>query len=297
MRSTPTPPLTTSCTSGVSSHPPRQRAIRRSGRSGHGDVAEAREGCAGAAGGRRQGAATVEGILADVERRGDEAVRGALAQVRRLRLPEDFFLSRADIEAAMGRLRQRVLDDIAFAQAQVRNFAQRQKECLRDITWWRRCRASCRPSLTSRSIRSAATSRRRYPMIASAHMSVVTAKVAGVSRVIASAPPHKGAPHPAIVAAMHMGGADEILVLGGVQAVAAMALGTESIRPVDMLVRPRQRLRAEAKRQLYGRVGIDLFAGPHRDSWSSSTRRSTPRCARKPTLLGQASMGRPRRPC
>ncbi len=102
----------------------------------------------------------------------------------------------------------------------------------------------------------------RYPMVASAHMSVVTAKAAGVPRVVACAPPSAGAPHPAIVAAMHLGGADEILVLGGVQAVAAMALGTTSVEPVDMLVGPGNAYVAEAKRQLFGRVGIDLLAGP-----------------------------------
>ena len=102
----------------------------------------------------------------------------------------------------------------------------------------------------------------RYPMVASAHMSIVTARVAGVERIIACAPPFKGGPHPAIVAAMHFGGADEIFVLGGVQAVAAMALGTESIKPVDMIVGPGNAYVAEAKRQLFGRVGIDLLAGP-----------------------------------
>ena len=205
--------------------------------------------------------ATVEAILADVERRGDAAVRELSIKFDGYD-PEDFFLGPRQIDAAMAKLRPRDIDDIAFAQAQVRNFAQKQKECLRDLE------VETMPGvvLGHRNIPVGAVGcyvpGGRYPMIASAHMSVVTAKVAGVPRVIASAPPFKGAPHPAIVAAMHMGGADEILVLGGVQAVAAMALGTASIRPVDMLVGPGNAFVAEAKRQLYGRVGIDLFAGP-----------------------------------
>ena len=135
----------------------------------------------------------------------------------------------------------------------------------------------------------------KYPMVASAHMSVLTAKVAGVKRVVAAAPPFKGGAHPAIVAAMHLAGADEILVLGGVQAIGAMALGTETVAPVDMLVGPGNAYVAEAKRQLYGRVGIDLFAGPtetlviaddtrrrrdlrHRPAWARrSTGRPRPR--------------------
>src|SRR5690349_13678063 len=129
----------------------------------------------------------------------------------------------------------------------------------------------------------------KYPMIASAHMSVVTAKVAGVRRIVATAPPYQGSPHPAIVAAMHFGGADEILVLGGVQAVAAMALGTESIRPVDMLVGPGNMFVAEAKRQLYGRIGIDLFAGPTETLVIADRSVDAEMCA--VDLLGQAEHG------
>jgi sulfopropanediol 3-dehydrogenase len=232
--------------------------------------------------------ATVEGILADVERRGDEAVR-ELSRKFDGYDPDDFFLSPAQIDAAMGQLRQRDLDDIAFAQAQVRNFAVKQKECLRDLE------VETMPGvvLGHRNIPVGAVGcyvpGGRYPMIASAHMSVVTAKVAGVSRVIASAPPTKGAPHPAIVAAMHMGGADEILVLGGVQAVAAMALGTHSIKPVDMLVGPGNAFVAEAKRQLYGRVGIDLFAGPTETLVIADETVDAEMCATD--LLGQAEHG------
>ena len=159
-------------------------------------------------------------------------------------------------------MRKRDLDDIKFAQAQVRNFAQKQRDALNDVE------VETLPGvvLGHRNIPVNSVGcyvpGGRYPMVASAHMSVVTAKVAGVKRVIACTPPFKGGPPPAIVAAMHLGGADEIYVLGGVQAVAAMALGTESIAPVDMLVGPGNAYVAEAKRQLFGRVGIDLFAGP-----------------------------------
>ena len=203
----------------------------------------------------------VEGILADVEKRGDAAVRELSIKFDNY-APREFFLSRKDIDEAYARLRPRDIDDIAFAQKQVRGFAEKQKACLVDLE------VETMPGviLGHKNIPVNAVGcyvpGGRYPMIASAHMSVVTAKVAGVKRIISSAPPHQGAPHPAIVAAMHMGGADEILVLGGVQAVAAMAVGTQTIKPVDMLVGPGNAYVAEAKRQLYGRVGIDLFAGP-----------------------------------
>ena len=154
------------------------------------------------------------------------------------------------------------LDDIKFAQTQVRNFAEKQKECLQDLE------VETMPgvilghkNLPVNSV-GCYVPGGKYPMVASAHMSVVTAKVAGVNRIVASAPPQDGKPHPAIVAAMHLGGADEILVLGGIQEVGAMALGTQSIIGVDMLVGPGNMFVAEAKRQLFGRVGIDLFAGP-----------------------------------
>jgi len=129
----------------------------------------------------------------------------------------------------------------------------------------------------------------KYPMVASAHMSIVTAKVAGVKHITATAPPHKGGPHPAIVAAMHYGGADEILVLGGIQAVAAMALGTQTISAVDMLVGPGNMFVAEAKRQLYGRVGIDLFAGPTETLVIADDSVDAELCAID--LLGQAEHG------
>ncbi len=205
--------------------------------------------------------ATVEGILADIEQRGDAAVR-ELSEKFDAWSPPSFRLTTEQIETAVSQVPNRDLEDIRFAQAQVRNFAEKQKECLKDLE------IETLPGvvLGHRNIPvdsiGCYVPGGKYPMVASAHMSIVTAKVAGVKHITATAPPHAGGPHPAIVAAMYYGGADEILVLGGIQAVAAMALGTESIAAVDMLVGPGNMFVAEAKRQLYGRVGIDLFAGP-----------------------------------
>ena len=203
----------------------------------------------------------VEEILADIQARGDDAVR-ELSEKFDNWSPQTYRLSEAEIEAAMGRVAKRDLDDIRFAQAQVRNFAEIQKAALQDVE------VETLPGVVLGHKNIPVNSvgcyvpGGKYPMVASAHMSVVTAKVAGVKRIVASAPPQDGAAHPAIVAAMHMGGADEILVLGGIQAVASMALGTQTVEAVDMLVGPGNMFVAEAKRQLYGRVGIDLFAGP-----------------------------------
>jgi sulfopropanediol 3-dehydrogenase len=205
--------------------------------------------------------ATVEGIIRDIESRGDEAVREYSRKFDNWD-PTDFRLSQADIEKAVKSLSARELEDIRFAQTQIRNFAQIQRNSMQDVE------VETRPGviLGHRHIPVNAVGcyvpGGKYPMIASAHMSVLTAKVAGVKRVVSTAPPYQGAPHPAIVTAMHLAGADEILVLGGVQAVVAMAVGTPSLPPVDMLVGPGNMFVAEAKRQLYGRVGIDLFAGP-----------------------------------
>lgn len=203
----------------------------------------------------------VEGILQDVETRGDAAVR-ELSEKFDGWSPESFRLTDAQIQAAISRVDEQDLADIRYAQQQVRQFAEKQKACLRDLE------VETQPGVILGHKNIPVNSvgcyvpGGKYPMVASAHMSVVTAKVAGVKRIVAAAPPHNGAPHPAIVAAMHYGGADEIMVLGGVQAVAAMALGTESVEGVDMLVGPGNMFVAEAKRQLFGRVGIDLFAGP-----------------------------------
>ena len=232
--------------------------------------------------------ATVEAILADIESRGDIAVR-ELSQKFDQYSPASFRLSDAEVEAAIAKVSQRDLNDIKFAQTQVRNFAEKQKAALSDIE------VETLPGVILGHKNIPVNSvgcyvpGGKYPMVASAHMSVVTAKVAGVKRIIASAPPQNGEPHPAIVAAMHFGGADEIYALGGIQAVAAMALGTESIAGVDMLVGPGNAFVAEAKRQLYGRVGIDLFAGPTETLIIADETVDGELCATD--LLGQAEHG------
>jgi len=204
---------------------------------------------------------TVESILAQISLRGEQAVREYSQRFDQW-APASFRLTETEIEECVRSLPAQVLEDIRFAQAQIRQFALAQRAALRDVE------VETLPGvvLGHRNIPVGSVGcyvpGGRYPMVASAHMSVVTAKAAGVARVIAAAPPFGGKPHPAIVAAMHLGGADEILALGGVQAVAAMALGTESIRAVDMIVGPGNAYVAEAKRQLFGRVGIDLLAGP-----------------------------------
>jgi len=231
---------------------------------------------------------TVEAILAQVDERKDAAIR-ELSEKFDKWSPKDFRLSAQDIERAIAEVPKRDLDDIKFAQTQVRNFAQKQKNSMHDIE------VETLPGvvLGHRHIPMNSIGcyvpGGRYPMVASAHMSIVTARVAGVKRIIACAPPFKGGPHPAIVAAMHFGGADEIFVLGGVQAVAAMALGTESIQAVDMLVGPGNAYVAEAKRQLFGRVGIDLLAGPTETLIIADDSVDGEICATD--LLGQAEHG------
>jgi len=205
--------------------------------------------------------AAVESILADVAERGDAAVRHYSESFDGW-APESFVLTEREIEACVASLPEQTVDDVRFAQEQIRGFALAQRAALTEVE------VETLPGvfLGHRNIPVESVGcyvpGGRYPMVASAHMSVVTAKAAGVPRVVACAPPFEGAPHPAIVTAMHLGGADEILVLGGVQAVAAMALGTATVDPVDMLVGPGNAYVAEAKRQLFGRVGIDLLAGP-----------------------------------
>ena len=232
--------------------------------------------------------ATVESILADIELRGDDAVR-ELSEKFDSWSPPSFRLSAEEIQTAIDQVPAQDLADIQFAQAQVRNFAQKQKACLNDLE------IETLPGvvLGHRNIPvnsiGCYVPGGKYPMVASAHMSIVTAKVAGVKHITATAPPHEGGPHPAIVAAMHYGGADEILVLGGIQAVAAMALGTQSISAVDMLVGPGNMFVAEAKRQLYGRVGIDLFAGPTETLVIADDSVDAQLCAID--LLGQAEHG------
>ena len=230
----------------------------------------------------------VEDILSDIEKRGDAAVR-ELSEKFDGFTREEFRLSEDEIKTAVSKVPQTDIEDIEFAQKQVRNFAQKQKQCLQDLE------VETMPGviLGHRNIPVNSVGcyvpGGKYPMVASAHMSVLTASVAGVQRIVASAPPQDGEPHPAIVAAMHMGGADEILVLGGVQAVGAMAIGTESIPDVDMLVGPGNMFVAEAKRQLFGRVGIDLFAGPTETMIIADESVDAEICA--VDLLGQAEHG------
>ena len=246
------------------------------------------QGAAGRAEADGKVRATVEAILADIEARGDAAVR-ELSQRFDDWSPASFRLTPAEIEAAMSKVSARDLEDIRFAQSQVRHFAEAQKAALRDIE------VETLPGvvLGHRNIPVDSVGcyvpGGKYPMVASAHMSVLTAKVAGVKRIVAAAPPFKGGAHPAIVAAMHLAGADEILVLGGVQAIGAMALGTATIAPVDMLVGPGNAFVAEAKRQLYGRVGIDLFAGPTETLVIADDSVDAEICATD--LLGQAEHG------
>lgn len=230
----------------------------------------------------------VEGILANIESNGDTAIREYSEQFDKWS-PESFRLSRAEIDACYEQLEPQVIEDIRFAQTQVRNFAQIQRDSMRDVE------EETLPGifLGHKNIPMNSVGcyvpGGKYPLVASAHMSVVTAKVAGVKRVIAAAPPFNGEPSPAIVVAMDMAGADEIYCFGGVQAVGAMALGTETIAPVDMIVGPGNAFVAEAKRQLFGRVGIDLFAGPTETLVIADDSVDGELCAAD--LLGQAEHG------
>ena len=230
----------------------------------------------------------VEEMLAAISARGDSAVREFSQRLDNW-LPETFRLSRTDIQSCYEELPPQAIEDIRFAQRQVRNFAQVQRAALRDVE------VETLPGVVLGHKNIPVNSvgcyipGGKYPLVASAHMSVVTAKVAGVARVIAAAPPFDGRPAPAIVVAMDLAGADEIYVLGGVQAVGAMALGTEKIKPVDMLVGPGNAYVAEAKRQLFGRVGIDLFAGPTETLVIADDSTDGELCAAD--LLGQAEHG------
>jgi sulfopropanediol 3-dehydrogenase len=204
---------------------------------------------------------TVEAILADIEQRGDEAVRGYSRKFDHWD-PPSFKLSEAEVQACIRAMSPRDVDDIKFAQAQIRNFAQIQRDALKDVE------VETMPGvvLGHRNIPVNSVGcyvpGGKYPLVASAHMTILTAKVAGVKRVIGCAPPFQGKPAAAIVTAMHLAGADGIFVLGGVQAIGAMAIGTASMPACDMVAGPGNAYVAEAKRQLAGRVGIDLFAGP-----------------------------------
>jgi sulfopropanediol 3-dehydrogenase len=231
---------------------------------------------------------TVETIIADVKARGDAAVRDWSAKFDNW-APESFALSPQQIDAAYAQLSAETIEDIRFAQTQVRNFAQIQRDSMHDVE------VETLPGviLGHRNIPVSSVGcyipGGKYPLVASAHMSVVTAKVAGVKRIVSVAPPYEGKPNPAIVVAMHMAGADEIYCVGGVQAVAAMALGTESIAATDMIVGPGNAYVAEAKRQLFGRIGIDLLAGPTETLVIADDTVDGELCAAD--LLGQAEHG------
>ena len=232
--------------------------------------------------------ATVENILRDIEIRGDKAVRDLSAKFDNY-TPKNFKLNDQEISNLIGTLSERELSDIKFAQTQVRNFAQAQRESMLDIE------IETLPGviLGHKNIPVQSVGcyvpGGKFPMVASAHMSVLTASVAGVPRIIACTPPFKGKPNAAAIAAMHLGGAHEIYVMGGIQAVGAMAIGTETVEPVHMLVGPGNAFVAEAKRQLFGRVGIDLFAGPTETMVIADDTVDAELCATD--LLGQAEHG------
>ncbi len=232
--------------------------------------------------------AQVEAILKDVEIRGDAAVR-ALSERFDKYSPPAFRLSASEIEALVNRVSLRDMEDIRFAQTQVRRFAVAQRASITDME------VETLPGVILGHKNLAVQSvgcyvpGGKFPMVASAHMSVLTASVAGVPRIIAATPPFKGSPNPAVIAAMHLAGAHEIYCLGGIQAVAAMALGTETIKPVHMIVGPGNAFVAEAKRQLYGRIGIDLLAGPTETMLIADDTVDAELCATD--LLGQAEHG------
>lgn len=232
--------------------------------------------------------AVVEDALADIEARGDAAIRD-LAKKFDNYTPESYRLSQQEIDALIAEVSARDMEDIRFAQAQVRKFAEIQRASMQDVE------VETMPGviLGHKNIPVQSVGcyvpAGKFPMVASAHMSVLTASVAGVPRIVATTPPYQGRPNAAVVAAMHLGGAHEIYVLGGIQAVGAMAIGSETIEAVHMLVGPGNAFVAEAKRQLFGRVGIDLFAGPTETMVIADETVDAELCATD--LLGQAEHG------
>ena len=230
----------------------------------------------------------VKNTLKSIEDKGDAAVR-EFAEKFDNYTPKSFKLSQSEIDSLIQQVSPQDLEDIKFAQEQVRNFAQAQRDSMKDIE------VETMPGviLGHKNIPVQSVGcyipAGKFPMVASAHMSVVTASVAKVPRIIACTPPYKGSPNPAVIAAMHLGGAHDIYVIGGIQAVGAMALGTETIDPVDMLVGPGNAFVAEAKRQLFGKVGIDLFAGPTETMVIADETVDAELCATD--LLGQAEHG------
>ena len=230
----------------------------------------------------------VSDIIRDIEERGDAAVKEYTAKFDKFEA-DNLRLTREQIDACYEELTQENLDDIAFAQEQVRNFAQIQRASMLDVEEETLPGVILGHKHLPMNAVGCYVPGGKYPLVASAHMSVVTAKVAGVPRVIACSPPFNGRPNPAVVVAMDMAGADEIYTMGGIQAVAAMAVGTESIGGVDMIVGPGNAFVAEAKRQLFGRVGIDLFAGPTETLVIADETVDGELCAAD--LLGQAEHG------
>lgn len=230
----------------------------------------------------------VSDIIRDIEDRGDAAVREYTAKFDKFE-SDNLRLTREQIDACYEELTQENLDDIAFAQAQVRNFAQIQRDSMLDVEEETLPGVILGHKHLPMNAVGCYVPGGKYPLVASAHMSVVTAKVAGVPRVIACSPPFEGRPNPAVVVAMDMAGADEIYTMGGIQAIAAMAVGTETIAGVDMIVGPGNAFVAEAKRQLFGRVGIDLFAGPTETLVIADETVDGELCAAD--LLGQAEHG------
>lgn len=232
--------------------------------------------------------AVVAATLKDIEARSDAAVHELAVKFDNYDR-ESYRLSEAEISSIISKLGPRDMEDIKFAQAQVVGFAKAQRDSMKDIE------VETLPGVVlghkNIPVQSVGcyVPGGKFPMVASAHMSVATAKVAGVPRIIAATPPFNGEPNPAVIAAMHLGGADEIYVLGGIQAVGAMAIGTETIEPVHLLVGPGNAYVAEAKRQLYGRVGIDLFAGPTETMVIADETVDAELCATD--LLGQAEHG------
>ena len=230
----------------------------------------------------------VETTLADIEARGDAAVR-ELAEKFDNYSPASYRLSQEEIDALIAEVSPRDMEDIKFAHDQVKAFAKAQRASMTDIE------VETMPGviLGHKNIPVQSVGcyvpAGKFPMVASAHMSVLTASVAGVPRIVAATPPFQGKPNPAVIAAMHLGGAHEIYVLGGMQAIGAMAIGTETIEPVHMLVGPGNAFVAEAKRQLFGRVGIDLFAGPTETMVIADDSVDAEMCATD--LLGQAEHG------
>jgi len=230
----------------------------------------------------------VKNTLEVIEESGDKAVREFSEKFDNYS-PKSYKLSSKEIDNLIAQISDSDMKDIKFAQEQIRKFAQAQRDSMQDIE------VETMPGviLGHKNIPVQSVGcyvpAGKFPMVASAHMSIVTASVANVPRIVACTPPFQGEPNAAVIAAMHLGGAHEIYVIGGIQAVGAMALGTETIEPVDMLVGPGNAFVAEAKRQLFGRVGIDLFAGPTETMVIADETVDAELCATD--LLGQAEHG------